>query len=379
MSLALCLIMKNESKFLEPFFSNSFADNIYVLDTGSDDDSVAIAQKYTKNIFKKEFNNNFSSLRNYLIGLVKEDWILFLDADEILLQAEWKKLRRLIDEDPEVGGYRFLRYNFFATGGWYSDMMVKVFKNNEGFKYQKKATERIEPSIIKKGFKVADAPITLNHFGYVRSFEDRNKKNNQYISIMQDQILANPEDTLAKSALAIIQRNSGDLPNATANALEGAAANPNSELAQLFLGYVYESSNKLDLAIKQYRKVLEINSGNYRALNALGVVYLSKGEYAAAREYFEHAIAVFPIGTHLNINLGLTYFFEGNYRKAIYLFKKVLAENPYFGLLDQKGILEIDNQKQFYYETINNYWGLKTYLAVCKEAIGNDEEFFFHL
>lgn len=363
--------MKNESQFLDAFFKNAFADNIYVLDTGSNDDSIKIAQKYTANIFRKEFNNDFSSLRNYLISHVKEEWIVFLDADEILLENEWKKLKKLIYKNPEIGGYRFLRYNFFATGGWYSDMMVKAFKNSEDFKYRKKATEKIEPSIIDKGFEIVNAPIILNHLGHMRSFKDRDEKNKKYISIMREQVSSNPEDSLAKSYLAIIQRNSGDLMNATVNALESALENNTNELAQLFLGYIYESSNKLDLAIKQYCKVLEINSDNYRALNALGVVYLSEGEPVVVRNYFEQAKAIFPVGIHLDVNLGLTYFFEGNYKRALYLFDKVLKDNPYFGILDMKGVLEIDNHKQFYYETINNYWGLKTYISVCKEAINN--------
>ncbi|MBO1085869.1 MULTISPECIES: glycosyltransferase [Enterococcus] len=381
MSLALCLMMKNEEEFLDNFFRNCFADAIYVLDTGSTDKSIQIAQKYTTNIYSKPFNNDFSAMRNYLLEQVEEDWIIFLDADELLLKADWNTIRQYIEsnsDDSKIGGYRFLRYNFFGTGGWYSDSMVKLFRNHCGFKYYKKATEKIEPSIKCKGFCVDDIPVTLNHLGHMRSFKERQRKNEMYIQIMNEQILNNPKETLAKSYLAIIQRNAGKLKLAKKNAQEAAEANPNSEIAQLFLGYIFRSENNIHRSKAQFKKVLIINPRNTRALNSLGVTELCCGNYETAREFFEKAFEISPLCIHIYINIGLTYFFSENYFQALSFFKHVLEINPYFGIATTQGILEMDFYKSHYYETIPNYWGLRTYITICEKELENDGFYFFY-
>lgn len=378
MSLALCLMMKNEEEFLEEFFQNCFADNIYVLDTGSTDNSMVIANKYTENIYQKKFNGDFSYMRNFLMEKVKEEWILFLDADERLIESEWNKIRKFISQKNNVGGYRFLRYNFFGTGGWYSDAMVKLFKNGCGFRYDKKATEKIEPSIVNKGFQVENLPVILNHLGYIRPYGERQAKNLKYVEIMEEQIHQTPEDSLAKSYLAIIQRNAGDWRGAIENAQSSALKNPNNELAQLFLGYIFKSLNELDQAKIQFTKVLKINAQNFRALNALGVLALSNGEFKKAREYFEEASSISTEAIHLKINIGLTYFFDKKYQQALVYFNEVATKNPYFGVLDTLGILEVDNYKSHYYETIANYWGLNTYIIICEKEIENEGKKFLY-
>lgn len=320
-------------------------------------------------------------MRNYLLEQVEEDWIIFLDADELLLKADWNTIRQYIkskSDDSKIGGYRFLRYNFFGTGGWYSDSMVKLFRNQCGFKYYKKATEKIEPSIKCKGFCVDDIPVTLNHLGHMRSFKERQRKNEKYIQIMNEQILNNPKEILAKSYLAIIQRNAGKLKLAKKNAQEAAEANPNSEIAQLFLGYIFRSENDIHRSKDQFQKVLIINPKNTRALNSLGITELCCGNYEVARELFKKAFEISPLCIHIYINIGLTYFFSENYFQALSFFKHVLEINPYFGIATTQGILEMDFYKSHYYETIPNYWGLRTYITICEKELDNDGFYFFY-
>lgn len=79
MSLGLCLMMKNEEAYLPEFFETSkkYVDTYYVLDTGSTDQSLAIAKKYTTNIWHKNFTNDFSEMRNYLLAKTETEWLIF--------------------------------------------------------------------------------------------------------------------------------------------------------------------------------------------------------------------------------------------------------------------------------------------------------------
>ena len=55
---------------------------IILIDTGSTDRTVSIAQKYTDKIFSFEWVQDFSAARNYSLGCASNDWILVLDCDE---------------------------------------------------------------------------------------------------------------------------------------------------------------------------------------------------------------------------------------------------------------------------------------------------------
>ncbi len=62
---------------------SQFADEILIIDSYSDDNTIKIAKKYKCNILQRKFDN-FSNQKNFAISKAKNDWILVLDADEII-------------------------------------------------------------------------------------------------------------------------------------------------------------------------------------------------------------------------------------------------------------------------------------------------------
>src|SRR5690606_22702223 len=113
-----------------------------------------------------------------------------LDADEEFEIQEVAKIRRLINNAPEdVAAYKFVRYNFFSTGGWYSGSVLKLFRNHPQIRYRKKINESVQMSIEDIGLKIIDAPIVLNHYGHCRKVEDRNLKAYKYMSLMEEQLV----------------------------------------------------------------------------------------------------------------------------------------------------------------------------------------------
>lgn len=81
--LAGVVITKNEAKNLDTCLKGlAFCDQIYVVDTGSGDETLAIAKKYKAVILETEFTGDYAKLRNWAIAQVKASWILFVDADE---------------------------------------------------------------------------------------------------------------------------------------------------------------------------------------------------------------------------------------------------------------------------------------------------------
>ena len=90
MLLSIAMIVKNEEnnlpRTLEALkaLKNKINYEIIIVDTGSEDNTINIAKQYTNKVYEKEWTGNFAQMRNYSIDKCKGDWILILDADEVL-------------------------------------------------------------------------------------------------------------------------------------------------------------------------------------------------------------------------------------------------------------------------------------------------------
>ena len=84
--VSACLIVKNEARHLARCLDSlqGVADEIILVDTGSKDDTVAIARRYTDKVYAYHWHDDFAAARNYGLQFATGDWILILDADETL-------------------------------------------------------------------------------------------------------------------------------------------------------------------------------------------------------------------------------------------------------------------------------------------------------
>jgi glycosyltransferase involved in cell wall biosynthesis len=108
--LSFCTIVKNESANLARCLESvrPFVDEMVVVDTGSTDDTVAIAQSYGATVHSFSWCDNFAVARNYACSQVSGDWILVLDADEELI-AQSHSARRGGEFHDALDIGRFIR------------------------------------------------------------------------------------------------------------------------------------------------------------------------------------------------------------------------------------------------------------------------------
>ena len=85
-TLSVCMIVKNEEQTLDRILSKVvlFADEIIVVDTGSQDNTINIAKKYTSNVYSYMWQNDFSKARNESFRYATKDYIMWLDADDYI-------------------------------------------------------------------------------------------------------------------------------------------------------------------------------------------------------------------------------------------------------------------------------------------------------
>ncbi|WP_139998849.1 glycosyltransferase family 2 protein [Paenibacillus paridis] len=104
-TISLCMIVKDEEQVLKRCLDSvkELVDEIVIVDTGSTDATKDIAARYTDRLFHFEWNHDFSAARNFSFRQATQDYILWLDADDVLLANELTKFKALKQTlDPQI-------------------------------------------------------------------------------------------------------------------------------------------------------------------------------------------------------------------------------------------------------------------------------------
>ena len=195
---SFCIITKNEEKniarCLEPLKATGM--EVIVLDTGSTDNTVSIAQKYTDKIFHFEWINDFSAARNYAMTKASHDHILFLDADEYVEEIDIPAIQKLLREYPDALGQIRRRNACFSSDGISEkitiDLVERLF-DRRLYHYSGTIHEQITHRRGKKLY-VYQIPLTVYHDGYLGTAEERRQKAERNNALLFDELKKSPKD-----------------------------------------------------------------------------------------------------------------------------------------------------------------------------------------
>ncbi|MDR2073934.1 MAG: glycosyltransferase [Oscillospiraceae bacterium] len=106
-NISLCMIVKNEEKNIENCLKSieKIIDEIIIIDTGSTDSTKKIAAEYTNLIYDFKWSDDFSMARNYSFSKATKDYIMWLDADDIITnenQKLFKELKENLDNETDI-------------------------------------------------------------------------------------------------------------------------------------------------------------------------------------------------------------------------------------------------------------------------------------
>jgi len=194
-TLSLCMIVKDEESFLPKCLNSvkDHVDEIIIVDTGSTDNTIKIANSYGAKIFHHAWEDSFSKARNISLKYATCDWILILDADEEVDKEDARKLRDVI-RDNIVNMIYLPVFSKFNKG---KDLAAcnseRIFRNHLGFYYE---------GIVHNSLKHADnikriskkTNIKIYHYGYDLNEEQMEKKFIRSSKLLREQINTNPED-----------------------------------------------------------------------------------------------------------------------------------------------------------------------------------------
>lgn len=117
MKISACILSKDEERNIEKCLENiaPYVDEIVIVDGCSKDRTVAIARKYTAEIYKHAFLSSFAVERNYSIEKATGDWVFITDADEICEDSLLAGLRELTKQNKYVA-YSFMKKEVLPNG-----------------------------------------------------------------------------------------------------------------------------------------------------------------------------------------------------------------------------------------------------------------------
>lgn len=161
-TISLCMIVKNEEDTLARCLDSvsSFVDEIIIVDTGSTDSTKQIAAGYTDNIYDFAWIEDFSAARNFAFSKATKEYLLWLDADDILSPEDAASILRLKAELPPDTDMVYLKYNtgFDAQGNvTFSYYRERLLRRDKHFRFEGAVHEAIPP----RGKRLyADAAVT---------------------------------------------------------------------------------------------------------------------------------------------------------------------------------------------------------------------------
>src|ERR1700730_9451446 len=195
-ALSLCMIVKNEERNLARCLDSvrDLTREFIIVDTGSTDATSSIAADYGAEVIPFDFTTvDFAAARNRAIERARGQWILVLDADEVLERDSAPKIENLIAL-WENAGYFLERHNHASDSqSPFTDYVVRLFPNRAGYRYCGRVHEIIDAAILSGGGRLIKTDIRIDH-SFSSDREARRRKNHWYIEILKEEIAADPSD-----------------------------------------------------------------------------------------------------------------------------------------------------------------------------------------
>lgn len=286
MKIIVYAICKNESKFVHRWVqSMSEADNIYVLDTGSTDDTVKLLKKEGV-IVKSEIINpwRFDTARNKSLDMVPldADICVCTDLDEVFDKGWRKKLEGLVKDNDRV------RYNYIWSFDKYNKPAVNFYQEKihrrKGYTWVNPVHEILNCSLDNEKTITTDE-ITLMHYA------DQNKSRSSYLPLLE---------------LAVKE-------------------NPNNDRNMHYLGREYMFYQRYEDAIDTLKKHLDMKEATWKDERCASCRYICRcyrylKKYNESIDYGLLSIAEAPYLREPYLELAFTYYeLKDYYRCAKYL------------------------------------------------------------
>ena len=342
MDLTLCTIVKNEEATLARTLDSvkGVVDEMVVVDTGSRDRTREIAREFGARVYDFEWCDDFAVARNECLKHAQGDWILVLDADEVLVPEIVPQIKQAIESDRLLL-INLIRQEIGASQSPYS-LVSRLFRNRLDIRFSRPYHAMVDDSVAEilhrePKWKIASLPsVAIWHSGYQKDAIAAKGKFQKAQAAMERYLAYYPNDAYACSKLGALYVETGQISrgiNLLTRGLTAAAKNDESIVYELnyHLGIAYSQQQQFVKAKEHYQAA--INTDVFPALklgayNNLGNLLKDEGDLKSAEKAYKAALKIDPYFGVGHYNLGLTLKAAGNLADAIAYYRQAIKINP---------------------------------------------------
>ena len=197
LTLSLCMIVRDEAEMLPRCLAAvaPAVDEIVVVDTGSVDGTIEIARSFGARVIEREWTGSFAEARNASFDAASGDWVMYLDADEVLVEEDVERLRALTGR---VWREAFYLAETNYTGGdgdgtGISHKALRVFRNRPQYRFEGRLHEQIAqhlPTYVPE--RLEHTSVRIEHYGYLGAVRDAKDKSRRNIELLRAQQAESP-------------------------------------------------------------------------------------------------------------------------------------------------------------------------------------------
>ncbi len=199
------MIVKNEEQYIEQALKSveGLVDEIIIVDAQSTDQTVTIAKKYTRKICSRPWNDDFAEARNFSLQQATKEWILVLDADEVIAKKDHEQIKALT-EDRQYDAYTFIQASYtndltqFGFTpiqenlpeakkflGYISCNIIRLFRNHKSMYFSNPVHESVDDS-LKDKTRIKKTDVFIHHYQFEKGAGNQREKQLQYLKMYEE-------------------------------------------------------------------------------------------------------------------------------------------------------------------------------------------------
>ncbi len=288
--ISLCMIVKNEEKVLARCLDSikNAVDEIIIVDTGSTDNTKKIAIEYTDNVYDFEWIDDFSAARNFSFSKAKKDFIMWLDADDVITEENLKLLidlkANLYDTDAVMMKYNTsFDENGNPTFSYYRERIVRrcAVQGWQG---------KVHEVIIYSG-KTIYSYAAVNHYSVKKHYSTRN------LDIYEKQLAAGeilqPRDTFYYARELYYHKKYNKAIDRLCDFLADKNGWVENKIeACKILSFCYRETDDINKAAEALLKSFVYDNPRAEICCELGNLFMILNQYEKAVYWFETALSL---------------------------------------------------------------------------------------
>lgn len=339
-TLSLCMIVKNEEMYLAQCLESvkGLVDEMVIVDTGSVDRTREIAEIFGARVYEYQWNGDFSEARNFSLSKAEGDWILILDADEVIAERDHKIIRDLIKKNKR-NAYQMTTRNYINRivtnwvqnkgeyleergSGWFPSTKTRLFPKDRSLRFENRVHELIDYAVQRRGYRLKPCPVPVHHYGKLNE-KKTEEKHGLYYELGKRKLEGADNKPKALLELAIQASEMGRLEEAAGLWEELIRLKPDLGSAYVSLSRVYCEIKRFEDAELASRRAVELAPAMKEAHYARGLSLFYLGRLDEAIESLNKALEIdpdYPLPYGL---LSICYTIKGNKEKAKGYIEKV--------------------------------------------------------